>query len=399
MQNIKKYDLLIKNIHIIDPFQEIDSINDIAFKNGKVKEIGKELNVKETKYVLNENKYIIVPGLIDFHVHVYWGGTALGVNADSYCINQGVTTCMDAGSAGAANFNGFKKFIINNSKTRILAFLNISFPGIFGIWKNLDIGEHLDTRLLSIDAAEEVYNKFKKDIVGIKVRASFRNNENASLSPIYIAKEAAKRIKKPMMVHIRQAPPFVYEILSLLREGDILTHCFRYPNSIIDEKGNLIKEIKDAKERGVILDIGHGRGSFSFKVAKRAMEQNIFPDIISTDLHVDSIGEPVCGLITTLSKFLGLGMKLNDVIKSATFNPAHAVGMEKEIGNLRPNSEGDATILELQNKNVTLFDSYGESLEVNRILRYIATISKGKIVNISNKNKLKIIDNSNLEIS
>ena len=384
----KPFDLLLKGGHVIDPAQEIEEILDVAFAGGKVAALGPGLDPEDAQTVVDTRTFLVVPGLIDLHTHVYWGATAASVEADPLCLNTGTCTFVDAGSAGPGNFAGMKRFIIDESRARVLAFLNISYAGIFGVGPGMLIGENQDLRMLNAGAAVAVAEQYPDDIVGIKVRASLSAGD-PSVQPVYMARTAADRIGKPMMVHMGQPPPLVDEILPLMRPGDILTHVFKsFPNSILDGKGRPIQQLQAAKERGVILDVGHGAGAFSFEVARTALDQGIAPDTISTDVHVLNIDGPVYDLPTTLTKFLTLGMDLADVIRCATLNPARVLGWDDRIGHLRPGAEGDATVLALKDEETLLYDASGASpsergsktVVAPRVLRHVATVTKGVLL-------------------
>jgi dihydroorotase len=384
----KPFDLLLTGGRVIDPAQGIDDIRDVAFAEGKVAAVGGELKSEDAQTVADMSGFLVVPGLIDLHTHVYWGATAASVEADPVCLNTGTCTFVDAGSAGPGNFAGMKRFIIEESHARVLAFLNISYAGIFGVGPGMLIGENQDLRMLNAGAAVAVAEQNPDVIVGIKVRASLSAGD-PSVQPVYMARTVADRIGKPMMVHMGLPPPLVEEILPLMRPGDILTHVFKsFPNSILDGRGRPIEQLRAAKDRGVILDVGHGAGAFSFEVAKTALDQGIVPDTISTDLHVLNISGPVYDLPTTLTKFLTIGMDLVDVIRCATENPARVLGWDDRIGHLGLGAEGDATVLALKEEETPLYDASGASptergstaIVASRVLRHVATIRKGEIL-------------------
>ena len=376
----QEFDLLLKGGRIIDPDQGLDETQDIVFSRGKVVAIGSSFDSNRAQQVIDVNGFLVVPGLIDLHTHVYWGGTALSVQADPLCMRSGVTTFVDTGSAGAGNFHGFKAFIINQARARILSFLHIAYPGIPCLGRELGkefIVPLTDPLLFNVGAAKRVALENPNEIVGIKVRAGV-GSDGPSLQPVYMARNVAERIGKPMMVHLGGPPPQIETILPLMRPGDIVTHSFRpYPNSIINENGQPILEVLEAKERGVILDVGHGAGGFSFNIARAALASGLAPNVISTDVHVNSINGPVFDLPTTLSKFLALGMSLSEVIAASTLNPAKAIGWDDRIGHLKPGAFGDATVLELKDEVITLSDSVGEMLNAEKVLRHIATIIDG----------------------
>ncbi len=340
------YDLLLKGGRVIDPEQALDGIMDVAFEGGKVAALGPDLgqNARDVRKVAGR---IVTPGLIDMHSHVYWGATSLGVDAETIAKRSGTTTFVDAGSAGAGNFPGLRKFIAEPSAPRILAYLNISFPGIFGFSKNVMVGECEDLRLLDSRECLALAEKNLDLIVGIKARVGARAGGSSGLAPLLLAIEVAEELGLPVMAHIDFPPPGRKEVLDALRPGDILTHCFRpFPNAPITRGNRIREDILEARRRGIIFDIGHGFGGFSFKSARPMLAEGIMPDVISSDVHVLCCDGPAHDVLAVMSKFMALGMPLTEVIRATTQNPARALH-RPEIGSLRPGTPGDATVLEL----------------------------------------------------
>ncbi|MBA7531711.1 Deacetylase [subsurface metagenome] len=272
----------------------------------------------------------------------------LAVKTDYIMGQTGVTTFVDAGSAGAGNFCGFKEFVIDKAKARIYAFLNICYSGLVTSSNWIPEYNRQPIHFLSVPAALEVGRKYNDVIVGIKVMCSSDYNFHG-LASLELAKEAAKILKKPVMVHRSSPPPTSREILPKMEFGDILTHSFRgEPNTLLNSKGLIIPELHKAKENGVVIDIGHGSGSFSVEVAKKMLAQKFFPDIISSDLHISSIKGPAYDLPTTMSKFLSLGMNLKDVIAAVTCTPAKVIGKNIQLGHLKKGTLADIAIFELK---------------------------------------------------
>ena len=345
---MKDFDLILSNAHIIDPEQGINEIMDIAFRNGKIAALDKGISVSKEVLVKNLRGFIVTPGLIDMHTHVYWGGTSLGIDADSYSNSSAITTLVDTGSVGPGNFHGFKKHVIEKTRARILIYLHVSHAGIFAFSDKVMFGESEEMRLMDPETAIEVANANKDIIVGIKVRLGKWTSGSNGISPLEVALKVGDTCKLPIMVHIDEPPPTYSEVIKSLRAGDILTHCFRgFLNSPLDNSGQIMPEVLMARSRGVYFDIGHGYKSFSFDIARKMLAQNFYPDTISSDVHCLCIDGPVFDQVTTLSKFYSLGMPLVEVIRSSTQNAAKILG-RPSLGNLKIGSEGDVSILKIE---------------------------------------------------
>lgn len=356
------YDLILKGGHVIDPAQGMSGSFDVAFKSGKVAEVSKDISPEKSKDTRNVAGKVVCPGLIDLHTHVYWGGTSLGVDAEEIARRSGTTTFVDAGSAGAGNLLGFRKHVVERTAPRILAYLNISFPGIFAFSKNVMVGECGDLRLLNPHECLRVAEENLDLIVGIKARVGTRAGGDSGVAPLQLAVEVASELGLPVMAHIDSPPPSREEVLDCLRPGDILTHCFRpFPSAPVTRDNQVRAEILDAHERGIIFDIGHGFGGFSFKSARAMLAEGILPDVISSDVHVLCIDGPAYDVLAVMSKFMALGMSLTDVIRATTENPAKALRRE-ELGTLAVGSAGDATVMEVRDEIMEHTDVSGEKL-------------------------------------
>jgi len=372
------YDLILTGGRVIDPSQSIDARLDVAFANGKVAAIGPNLAAERHTQKKDVSGRIVTPGLIDLHTHVYWGGTSLGIDAEEFCRTSGVTTSVDTGSAGPGNFAGFRKHVIEPSQVRILAYLHISHAGIYGFSTDVHVGESEDLRLMDPVGAVRVAAENPEHIVGIKVRVGRHASGDQGVAPLEFALQTAEETGLPLMAHIDEPPPSYEEVIARLRPGDVLTHAFRpFPNAPCTAQGTVKPAVLKARERGVMFDIGHGMGSFSFKTARAMLANGFEPDTISSDVHALCINGPAFDLVTTMSKFICLGMPLDRVIKASTEMPARAV-KRHNLGTLKPGSPGDATILSLDDGTFDYVDVLGEQLEGRQRLHARGTVIAGK---------------------
>ena len=369
------YDLILRGGRIIDPSQKLDEVIDLAFAAGKVARIGAGLKADTATDVRELSGAIVTPGLIDLHTHVYWGGTSLGIDTEEFCRKSGVTTAVDTGSSGPGNFAGFRKHVIERSAVRILAFLHVSFAGIYAFSPRVMVGESEEVRLLAPLDAVEVANANRDVIVGIKVRVGAHASGRSGTVPLDVALQVADEVGLPLMAHIDHPPPSYEEVLDRLRPGDVLTHAFRpFPNAPVDSQGKVKEAVLRARQRGIRFDIGHGKGSFAFKTARGMLANGFYPDTISSDVHALCINGPAFDQLTTLSKFLCMGMPFNDVIAATTVNAAVAL-KRPELGSLKVDSVGDATILSIQQGKFDYVDVVGEHLHGDRKI-----VSEGVVI-------------------
>jgi dihydroorotase len=369
------YDLVLRNGRVIDPSQNIDRIADVAFAQGRVAALGERLEAAEVRDVSGS---IVTPGLIDLHTHVYWGGTSLGVDPDEYAKASAVTTCVDTGSAGPGNFAGFRKHVIERATVRVLPYLHVSFAGIYGFSNRIMVGEGHDLRLLAARDCLDVVEANRDLIIGIKVRLGRNASGAAGIVPLDVAEQVADQTNLPLMVHIDEPPPSYEAVVERLRPGDVLTHCFRpFPNAPVDGRGKVKPALLAARQRGVIFDIGHGMGSFSWKTARAMMAEGFAPDTISSDVHALCINGPAFDQVTTLSKFLALGMRLKDVIAASTINAAAAL-KRPDLGTLKPGAAGDASVLSLDEGAFPLVDVLGETVAASERLHARGVVMGGR---------------------
>jgi dihydroorotase len=371
-------DLVLRGGRVIDPSQGLDRVCDVGFSNGKVAAIGENLKSDASTVVRDVTGLIVAPGLIDLHTHVYWGGTSLGIDAEDFCRTSGVTTAVDTGSAGPGNFMGFRRHVIERSQVRILAYLHVSHAGIYGFSNTVMVGESEDIRLMDPVTAASVADANRDVIVGIKVRVGRHASGDQGTAPLGIALQVAEETGLPLMAHIDEPPPSYEEVIDRLRPGDVLTHAFRpFPNAPCTAQGTVKPAVLAARRRGVLFDIGHGMGSFAFKTARAMLANGFPPDTISSDVHALCINGPAFDQVTTMSKFLCLGMSLPDVIKASSETAAFAL-KRPELGSLKPASAGDATILSVDEGEFDYVDVVGEHMIGDRRINSRGVIIAGK---------------------
>jgi dihydroorotase len=376
----KRFDLLIKGGRVIDPSQELSGIRDVAILGHTIAKLGTAIPEADARHVLDVSGSIVTPGLIDVHVHVYDGVAPLGIPPDPNCIAKGVTTVLDAGSAGAHTFPGFRKYVIDVAQTRIRALLNISVVGQSTLSPDNMHGELLNLNYANPRLAVRTIERHRDVILGIKIRLSRNIAGENDLRALKLAREAAEAVNLPMMVHIGDTHTQLQDLLPVLRAGDVVTHCFHgREGGILDQRGRIVPAVRAAVERGVQLDVGHGAGSFSFDVAERAIKQDLLPGTISSDLHQFNIHGPVFDLATTLSKFLHLGLSLDQVIARVTSHPAKTFGFAAGLGTLREGAEADVAVFSLREGDYSFEDSMGHRRLGHQKLSPVATIKSGRL--------------------
>ena len=357
-------ELILKGGRVFDPGKGLDTIADVAFSDDRVAAIQPSIVPNKGSTSIDVAGKIVVPGMIDLHTHVYWGGTSLGVEAEPVARRSGTTTFVDAGSAGPGNFPGFRKHVIAPSPVRILAYLNVSYAGIFAFSSSVMVGECADFRLLDLGECVRVARENSDIVVGIKVRVGRGAGGNSGVAPLDMAIEAAEELDLPVMAHLDYPPPSRREVLSRLRRGDILTHCFRpFPNAPTGARSSGVREeVMEARKRGVIFDIGHGAGSFSFGTTRGMLEAKFMPDVISSDIHVLSIDGPAHDILEIMSKFYCLGVGLADIVRTVTSAPASAL-RRPELGTLVAGGIGDAAVVEIVEGDYAYADVTGETIK------------------------------------
>jgi dihydroorotase len=369
------HDLVLRGGRVIDPAHGVDALADVAFAGGRVAAVGHGLDGHEARDV---SGLIVTPGLIDLHTHVYWGGTSLGVDADAYSRQSAVTTVADTGSAGPGNFPGFRAHVIDKARVRVLVYLHVSFAGIYAFSPTIMVGEAHDMRLMASREALAVARANPDVIIGIKVRVGRNASGPSGIQPLDVALDLADRAGLPLMCHIDEPPPTYADVVDRLRPGDVLTHCLRpFPNAPVDGEGRLREAVQRARARGVLFDVGHGMGSFSWDTARKALAAGFVPDTISSDVHAMCINGPAWDLLRTMTKFLSLGLSLTEVVAATTVRAALALG-RPELGHLGTGAVGDASVLALADRPTALEDVLGEVVSYPRRLVPRGTVIGGR---------------------
>lgn len=359
------YDTIIHGGDVVDPGSGISGRMDVGIREGRVVAVEPDLSTAAAANRIDASGQFVTPGLVDLHTHIYWGATYWGIEPDPVAARTGVTTWLDVGSAGAYSFPGFRRWVAESTKVKSFALLNLSSIGLIAQSWELSNLDYCD-----VDLAQSIVELNRDVILGIKARIDRSTTRGTGIEPLRRARQLADRVALPLMVHIGLGPPALLEIAEYLRPGDILTHCFTgHDNRIIDENRAMLPYMRDLHARGLVLDIGHGTGSFSFDTAEAMLDQGTPPDVISTDIHQMAIQGPMFDMPVTLSKFLNLGMTLPDVIERTTSRPAKAM-RRADLGSLAPGSAADLALFRIDSGTFTFQDIFlnertGDKLLVN----------------------------------
>ena len=373
------YDLVLKGGHLIDPKNKISAVRDLAIRDGKVAAVAADIPPTQARKVVDVSGLYVTPGLIDLHAHVFSGinggmlaGGDTSIFPDNFALRVGVTTVVDAGSSGRHNFAQFKKNVIDRARTRVLVFLNILGAGMPGDPNEQNV-EDMDAK-----AAADLAIANRDTIVGIKV-AHYRGPD---WIPVERGVEAGTAANIPVMVDFgdfRPERPFQDLVLKKLRPGDIYTHAFYVPVPMLDEKGGLLPYLFEARKRGVLFDVGHGGAAFEFRQAVPAVKQGFPPDSISTDVHAGSLNSGMKDQLNVMSKFLNMGMPLEEVIFRSTWNPARMIHRE-EFGNLSVGALADIAVMRLEKGQFAFVDSWGARMDGTQRLAGELTVASGRVV-------------------
>ena len=382
--SVSAYDLILKGGRVIDPANRIDKVADVAIKDDKIACVADSIPLSGAEATVDVTGMLVTPGLIDIHVHAYTGrlndGPGLFVaslNADAHFLNSGVTTCVDTGTAGAEEMDHFRETVIEKATTRILAYVNISKPGMGAPEQTISN--------FDVDAAAAAADRNRDVVVGIKTAHYWTNKpfdaDHPPWESVEKAVDAGTACDMPVMVDFWPRPPerpYPTLILEKMRPGDIHTHVFARQFPVIDESGKVQPYMREARERGTWFDLGHGAGSFWYRNGARAIADDFIPDSISTDLHMGNIRGPVISMLDTMSKCIGMGMTLLDVIYRSTVTPAEAIG-RPELGTLSEGAEADVAVLEVRSGAFSLQDCGYTRIDVDKKLDCVLTVRKGKV--------------------
>ena len=347
------YDILIQGGRVIDPATGTDGAMDVAVSGGRIAAVAAGIPPQRAAKVVNAAGKLVTPGLIDLHAHVWWGGTDLGLMPDDIGGPFGVTTVVDTGSAGASTFLGFRRFVIEPAKTRVIPFLHISTIGLAGG----GVGECRNIEHVDVQQCVGAVQEHRDLIGGIKVRANTVAVGANGITPVCLARDAADAVGLPLIVDLAYPPPSLEQIFPVMRPGDIATHMYKgYHGGLVLHGGKVRPSAVEARERGIRFDLGHGAGSFSFAVAEAAFAQGFQPDTISTDLHTQSFAVGDIDMLSCMSKMLLLGMDLVTVIHKSTAASAGVLRRADDLGSLAPGRAADIAVLELREGEWTLTD-------------------------------------------
>lgn len=380
------YDFVLTNGTVIDPAAGLNARWNVAIQGGRVAAILDPSAPVIAKQTLDCSGQFVVPGLIDFHVHVFPGVSNFGVDPDETCLARGATTVLDFGTAGGLIFDGFRRFVIDPAKTRVKALMLIAAQGLISSNDTKPaLGELWDLAYCDVDGCVEAVEKHRDCVVGIKVRCmdNISNGGKNEAEGLRLARLAADATKLPLVVHPANSSLSIQYILETLRPGDVLTHCFHDKNcKLVDDATKLWPIVREKQREGVQFDVGHGWGSFAWRVARPMLDQGFDPDFLGSDLHAYNTNGPVFDLVTTLEKFLHLGMSLPDVIRRSTATCAKWLGMSDEIGTLKPGACADITVLDLVECENPLADSEGFTEVATRRLDVKACFRAGNRVGV-----------------
>ena len=370
------YDMLIKGGTVIDPSQGIHDVRDVAISDGKVAAVEASIDEGASVEVVQAGGLIVTPGLIDMHVHAYPGVCCYGLEPDVTNIARGVTTAMDCGSAGARTFPAFRQYFINRAETRLYALLNISTMGII----SSKIGELVDMRWADVEETAAAGRANRDVVLGVKVRLSSDVvSVDDKLDALRRGVEAAESFGGIVMIHVGDRETPLEALTAHLRPGDVVTHAFRQWGGTVSLDREVVAELREARNRGIVFDVGHGAGSCSFDTIETALANDFPPDTISSDVSTISVEGPVFDLVTTMSKFLHFGMSLYDVVRCTTQAPAETMGLGGTLGTLQPGANGDVTILSLDEGLFTFTDAERNTTQAKRKLNPVTTIKGGRV--------------------
>lgn len=379
--------LVVRGGRVLDPCTGFDEDANVAVEGSTITHVGDLAeSVDANAEIVDARGCWVVPGLIDGHAHVYEGVGEMGIDPDELGVGSGVTTVIDAGSAGWATFDGFRRYVVDRSSSRVLALLHLSSIGLAMGSGGCELS---DPVFLQPERVAQTIQAHRDTIVGIKVRACRAAVRDLGLAPLEMAKGVARRIGVPLHVHIgetdpvpgQDGPPGIEQVADLLDPGDILTHLYTaHPGGVLDANGRVAPAVRAAFERGVYLDSAHGSKNLSFDRVRALTDQGIRPSSISTDGHRLNRAGPVYDLPATMSKFLALGFSFQEVLCATTWTPARMYGLGDRLGSLAPGRVADISVLRIVDQRWTATDSVGATLEADRGIEPVAVIRGGRAV-------------------
>ena len=373
------YDLVLKGGEVIDPGWPLHQQADVAISKGKIAAVAADIPATDAIRVIDVSGKIVCPGLIDIHAHTFINAHDMGPQTDQRCSASGVTTLVDAGSAGSATFPGLRHYVAERSQVRLRCFVHLSALGLI----HLQVGELMNLDYADPEGCARTIRENRDLAIGVKLR--FSNNvvpDAAGTEPLRLARQAADMADVPLMIHITDALLPVPKILEFMKPGDIVTHCLhRYQYGIMGpEKKEILREVRDAQKAGIIFDCAHGRMHFTFPFVRMALDQGFMPDTIATDLSIPSATRgPVFDLPTTMAKFLNLGVGLDDVIRCVTTNPARAIGEAGQLGTLKPGAIADVAVFSLERGQFDFVDTDQNHMTGEQRLVTQLTLKDGRV--------------------
>ncbi len=370
------YDLLLRGGTVIDSSQGLHSRRDVAIAGDAIAAVSEEIPESQAARVVDVTGKLVTPGLVDAHCHVFYG-VGIGCIADRDCLLRGTTTVVEGGAPGTGSFTGFRKYVAESSRTRVFGEVNLSTVGMVDLkWSEFAAFNHVD-----VDAAVRCVEENRDIAIGIKLRVSASIVGGNPFIYLKAARQAADAAGTKMVVHIGESVASVPEILPYFKPGDMLVHCFTgRRHGILDGKGRVHDAVWEARRAGVLFDSSSGGNHFSFDVARKAIDQGFLPDIISTDITMNTARDPHFHMPLMMTRHLALGMTMDQVVQASTVDPARAIDRVPKLGTLQAGAPADVTVLDLEEGAWLLSDTEGQEMKVTRRLEPVLTVLKGTIV-------------------
>ena len=395
------YDLVIRGGEVIDPAQGLRGAMDVAFSGGRVAALAPDIPASEAASVVDAAGRLVTPGLIDVHGHYFEHVVPWAIGADEACLPNGVTTTVDAGSSGWTHFGAFREFILSRERTRLMALLNLSAlgmlnpmrPGGFGptlgisggpgyVLPHETAGELMDLRYAQVEETAQCIRDHPNVLLGVKIRLDHTISGTDNVIPaLERARKVADITDTFMMVHVARVPVPMATVFDYMKPGDVITHVFHSAeNNILDERGDVRPEVLEARDKGIVMDIGAAKPNIGIDVSRAAIAQGFLPDTISSDITkpVNDVGH-IYNLPDVMSMYLGLGMSVEETLAAVTSNPARAIDRGAELGSLRVGAAGDAAVLEIEEGDFAYDDGDGVEMSAGRRFRPVATVKDGAL--------------------